>query len=106
MSVPFAFALGVFLPPYVVAVAAGNEIVRQGLSGDLAWAQAAVFTLVACLGVTIPIVVVLAAPSGAEARLASWRTWLEGHWQSVVSVILFVAGAYLVVKGGYELAQA
>ena len=106
MSVVFAFALGAFLPPYVVAMAAGNEIVRQGLSGELAWVQAAVFTVVACLGVTVPIVVVVASPAGAEARLASWRHWLERHWHTVVSVILLVAGAYLLAKGGYELSQS
>ena len=106
MSVPFAFALGVFLPPYVVAVAAGNEIVRQGLSGDAAWPQAILFTLVACLGVITPIVIVVASPSGADARLASWKAWLERHWQTVVVVILLIAGVYLLAKGGYELSQA
>ena len=56
MSTVFAFALGAFLPPYVVALAAGNEIVREGLSGGMAWAQAAVFVVVACIGVVTPIV--------------------------------------------------
>ena len=64
------------------------------------------FVLVACLGVTVPIVVVVASPSGADARLASWRTWLEHHWQTVVSVILLVAGTYLAVKGVVELIRA
>jgi len=106
MSVVPAFALGAFLPPYVLAVAAGNEIVRQGLGGDLAWAQALVFVLVACLGVTVPIAVVVASPSGADARLASWRTWLEHHWQAVVSGILLAAGTYLAVKGVVELIRS
>ncbi len=105
MSVVPAFALGVFLPPYVVAVAAGNEIVRQGLSGDLAWVQAAMFVAVACLGVVTPIVVVVTSPAGADARLASWRRWLERHWQGVASVILVVAGAYLATKGVVELVR-
>ncbi len=104
MSTVFAFALGAFLPPYVLAVAAGNEIVRQGLEGDAAWLEAAVFVVAACIGVTAPIVIVVASPGGAEARLATWRHWLERHWQTVVSVILVVAGVYLVVKGVVELA--
>lgn len=106
MSVVFAFALGAFLPPYVVALAAGNQIVREGLGGGMAWVQAAVFVAVACLGVVTPIVVVVASPSGAEARLATWKAWLERHWQSVVAVIVLVAGVYLLVKGGWELGQA
>ena len=105
MSVVFAFALGVFLPPYVVAAAAGSEIVRQGLGGGLAWFQAVVFVAVACLGVLVPIVVVVASPGGAERRLATWRAWLERHWQTVVGVILVVAGVYLAVKGGVELVR-
>lgn len=106
MSVLFAFALGAFLPPYVVALAAGNEIVRAGLSGGMAWTQAAAFVVFACLGVVTPIVIVVASPSGAEARLATWKTWLERHWQTVVAVILLVAGIYLLIKGGWELSQA
>jgi hypothetical protein len=61
---------------------------------------------VACIGVVTPIVVVVAAPTGADARLASWRAWLEGHRRTVAEVILVVAGAYLLVKGGYELSRA
>jgi hypothetical protein len=106
MSTVFAFGLGVFLPPYVLAVAAGNEIVRQGLSGHLPWAQALVFVLVACIGVITPIVVVVASPGGAEARLATWRAWLERNWQKVVVVLLLVAGTYLAAKGVVELVRA
>jgi hypothetical protein len=106
MSTLFAFALGAFLPPYVVAVAAGNEIVRQRLSGNLAWVQAVVFVLVACLGVVTPIVIVVASPSGADARLASWKGWLERHWQTVVVAIVLVAGVYLAAKGAWEISQA
>jgi threonine/homoserine/homoserine lactone efflux protein len=106
MSTLFAFALGAFLPPYVVAVAAGNEIVRAGLSGGMAWSQAAVFVAFACIGVVTPIVIVVASPSGAEARLAIWKAWLERHWQTVVAVILLVAGVYLVIKGGWEFHEA
>jgi threonine/homoserine/homoserine lactone efflux protein len=106
MSTVFAFALGAFLPPYVVALAAGNEIVREGLSSGMAWAQALVFVVVACIGVVTPIVIVVASPSGAEARLATWKAWLERHWQTVVAVILLVAGIYLVLKGAWELHQA
>lgn len=106
MSTLFAFALGAFLPPYVVAVAAGNEIVRRGLSGNLAWAEAVVFVVVACLGVVTPIVIVVASPSGADARLATWKGWLERHWHTVVVVIVLVAGVYLAAKGIWEISQA
>jgi hypothetical protein len=105
MGIVFAFALGAFLPPYVVAVAAGNEIVREGLTGGIVWAQAVVFVVVACLGVTTPIVVVVASPGSPQRRLASWKAWLERNWQLVASWIVLVAGAYLAVKGGYELTQ-
>ncbi len=56
--------------------------------------------------VVTPIVVVVASPSGADARLATWRGWLERHWQTVVVVLVLVAGTYLVVKGIWEIVQA
>lgn len=105
MGVVFAFCLGAFLPPYVIAVAAGNEIVREGLAGGLAWRQAAVFVVFACIGVATPIVVVVASPSGSQARLAAWKGWLERHWQTVVAILLLVAGLYLAVKGVVELTR-
>jgi len=105
MGVVAAFCLGAFLPPYVVAVAAGNEIVRQGSGGAVAWAEAIVFVLVACIGVTTPIVVVLTSPAGPEVRLAAWRAWLEHHWGTVASCLVLAAGAYLAVKGIRELSQ-
>jgi len=80
--------------------------VREGLSGGMAWTQAIVFVIVACIGVVTPIVIVVASPSGAEARLATWKAWLERHWQTVVAVILLAAGIYLVIKGAWELHQA
>jgi succinate dehydrogenase hydrophobic anchor subunit len=53
-----------------------------------------------------PIVIVVASPSGADARLASWKGWLERHWQTVVVAIVLVAGVYLAVKGAWEISQA
>ncbi len=105
MSTLFAFALGAFLPPYVVAAAAGNQIVRQSLPDQWQWVQGVVFVAVASLGVVTPIVVVAASPGGAEARLATWRRWLERHWTTVVFVLLVAAGAYLVAKGVTELVR-
>lgn len=106
MGIVFAFCLGAFLPPYVVAVAAGNEIVREGLSSGIPWWQAVVFVICASIGVTTPIVIVLLSPGSPEERLASWKSWLEHNWQIVASWIVLVAGVYLAIKGGIELAKA
>lgn len=106
MGIVFAFCLGAFLPPYVVAVAAGNTIVREGLGGGIPWGQAVVFVLCASIGVTTPIVVVLASPGSPGDRLISWKVWLERNWQIVASWIALVAGVYLSIKGGYGLIRA
>lgn len=103
MSVPVGIALGAFLPPYVVAVAAGNVIVRSGQGRTAAIVAVAVFAVLGSIGVILVPGLVIAQPARAEVRLASWRGWLEANWQMVVTILFAVVGAYLLVKGIAEL---
>ncbi|MFZ4519077.1 MAG: GAP family protein [Microthrixaceae bacterium] len=97
-----AFALGAFLPPYVIVVAGANEILRTDTSSTTRAAATAVFVVVGSLGAILPPL----ASTGAQgaARIDRWRSWLLGHWQTVLAWLLVVAGVYLLIKGGVELA--
>ena len=98
-----AFGLGAFLPPYLVAAAIGNEIVRSGLTPTQRLVTVILYVVIGSMGILIPIMVTVVRPARSDAILASWRTWLEVNWQTVLSWMFLAVGAYLVVKGGIEL---
>lgn len=102
MPAAAAFALGAFLPPYVIVVAGANEILRTDTSSTTRAVATAVFVIVGSLGAILPPL----ASTGAQgaARIERWRSWLLGNWQTVLSWLLVAAGVYLAVKGGAELA--
>ena len=103
MSPVVAFALGMFLPPYLVAVAIGNDIVRQNLSTASRVVAMSLYVVVGSIGILIPILVTVLRPSSSDAVLGSWRQWLQVNWQMLMVWLFIGIGAYLVVKGIIEL---
>ena len=102
MSPLVALGFGLFMPPYVIAAAGANSIVRADGHGDSSVVAVLVFTLVASLGVLVPWVLALTSRS-ADRWIASWRTWLLGNWRAVLFWLLLVVGGWLVAKGAAEL---
>lgn len=104
MSPLVAAGFGLFMPPYAIAVAAVNSILQADGSGGGAdvVVPVAVFTVLASLGVIVPVVLAVSS-SASEAILARWRTWLLGHSNEVLFWMLLVIGAYLAAKGAYGL---
>lgn len=98
-----AFGLGLFIPPYVIAVAAGNELVRADLSTGRSVLAVVLFTAIGSLGVLVPILVTVVRPAQSAAVIGSWRRWLELNWRGVVCWLLAAAAVFLVVKGLVEL---
>jgi hypothetical protein len=37
--------------------------------------------------------------------LATWREWLQAHWQVLMTWLLMALGAYLVIKGISEFSH-
>jgi hypothetical protein len=105
MSPVAAFLLGAFLPPYLLAVAVGNDIARRDLSTTQRIVAVVLYVVIGSIGILIPILVTVVQPSRADALLANWRAWLQQHWQAVLVWLLLVIGAYLVAKGLVELAH-
>ena len=105
MSPLVALGFGLFMPPYVLAVAGANNIVQSSQSSGTSSVVLAVvvFTVVASVGVLVPLALAVFS-SRSDEVLARWRTWLMANWPQLM-VWLFVAiGVYLVAKGVYELA--
>lgn len=102
MPVFVALAFGLFMPPYVIAVAAANSVIRADGAGPTSGTAVVVLTVIASLGVLVPWIVAMTVPS-ADRWIATWRTWLLANWTKVLLWLLIVVGAYLVIKGTYEL---
>ena len=103
MSPIAAFALGMFLPPYLIAAAVGNDIVRQDLSTAARIVAMSLYVVVGSLGILIPILVTVIRPQSSDALLASWRSWLEASWPMLLFWLFLGIGVYLVLKGIVEL---
>jgi hypothetical protein len=54
MSPGPAFALGMFLPPYLVAAAVGNDIVRQNLTTTARVVAMSLYVVIGSIGILIP----------------------------------------------------
>jgi hypothetical protein len=98
-----AFGLGLFIPPCVIALAAGNELARADLSAGQSALAVVPFTVIGSLGVLVPILVTVVRPAQSDAVIGSWRRWLELNWRAVVCWLLAAAAVFLVVKGLVEL---
>jgi hypothetical protein len=98
-----AFLLGCFLPPYVIAAAVSNQIIRLDLTTQQRVVAVILFAVVGSLGVLIPIMVTVVRPNRSEAILTSWRAWLQANWHLVLFWMLLGIGIYLAIKGVIEL---
>lgn len=99
LSLAAAFALGAFLPNYVVVVAGVDELVQSGLTAWSLASAAAVFVLLSSLGVAAPLVVLVVRRQDASLIYGRWRIWLVAHGQAVLTAVLLVVALLLVAKG-------
>ena len=104
MSPVLAFALGAFLPNYVLVVAAVTNVLEAGLPRGWAAGLVLAWVLVASLGVAAPLLVVVVRRDGAPVTFARWREWLVTNGSALVLGVLGVVGILLAVKGIVGLA--
>jgi hypothetical protein len=62
-------------------------------------AAAVVFIVATTSGLVATLFFDLLAHSSAEARLGTFRAWLEGHRQAAITLVAGLAGAWLIVRG-------
>lgn len=95
---------GAVMLSYALSLAAVAEILKANVSAAEAALAAIVFAVTSIVTIAAPVVVVLAAPARSNQVLASWRAWLLANSRSVALIALMVIGAFLVVRGAYDLA--
>jgi len=98
-----AFLLGMFLPTYLFAIAAGAHIVGTHPGTAAAVAGMLVFLVVGTSTVYTPIVLAQVAPARSEPVRARLRDWLVRNWRVVGGVLLLVVGVLLIVKAAVAL---
>jgi hypothetical protein len=106
-----AFRLGLVLTvanPKEIAFAVGAGLTIGGAMLGLGEAllAGAVFVLLACLGVAIPVGAVLVGGDRMRPALAETGAWLRRNSSVVVAMVLLVIGAMLVGSGVTGLAAA
>lgn len=87
----------------VMLLSALSRFAQTGASTGTNVAALAVFTLVASLGVLLPLAVYAIFGEKASAILGSWNAWLTANNSTVTMYLLLVLGILLVVKGVLEL---
>jgi cytochrome c biogenesis protein CcdA len=98
-----AFLLGMFLPTYLIAVAAGAHIVGTHPGTAAAVAGMLVFLVIGTSTVSVPIVLAQVAPDRSGPARARLRDWLVRNWRVVGAVLLLVVGGFLIGKAALAL---
>jgi cytochrome c biogenesis protein CcdA len=98
-----AFLLGMFLPTYLIAVAAGAHIVGAHPGTAQAVAGLLLFLAIGTSTVYVPIVLAQVAPARSGPARERLRDWLVRNWRVVGGVVLVVVGAFLVGKAALAL---
>lgn len=109
LSAPRAAAMGVLLsgvnPKNLVLIAAAATSIA-GSTDDAAArvAALAVFTIIACAGVALPVAATLLAGERASRGLSAVREWMLRHHIAITTVIVLLIAAKLAVDAIASLA--
>ena len=98
-----AFLLGMFLPTYVIAVAAAAHIVGTHPGNAAAVGAMLVFLVVGTSTVYVPILLAQVAPKRSGPARTRLRDWLVRNWHLVGAVLLLIVGVFLIGKALVEL---
>jgi threonine/homoserine/homoserine lactone efflux protein len=99
MSAILAFALGAFLPTYIVVAAAISQLLSSGLSDGWLVVVAAAWVILASAGVAAPLAVLIIRRDDAPLTYQRWRSWIELHSRAVLFSVGGIVCIVLAVKG-------
>jgi hypothetical protein len=99
MSAIAAFALGAFLPTYIVVVGAVSEMLDSGLRQGRLAMVATGWVLLASAGVAAPLAVIVRHPDQAPDTYERWRTWIVAHSRAVLFAVGGLVCGVLIGKG-------
>lgn len=103
MPVLLAFALGAFLPNYIVVVAAAGQVLQLNQSNAVLIGLGVTFVLLASAGVAAPLGVRVIRGRESAKTYANWRTWLIEHSRGVTYATGGIVAVVLVSKGAIGL---
>jgi threonine/homoserine/homoserine lactone efflux protein len=98
-----AFLLGLLLPTYVIAIAAGAHIVGVHPGTASAVAGMLLFIVVGTSTVYTPIMLAQFAPERSRPARMRLRDWLVREWRGVGAALLLFVGALLIAKAAVAL---
>jgi hypothetical protein len=98
-SFGIAFALNVRPKGVLLAIAAGLALRVNDLSLGESAIAIAIYTLVGCSTVAVPIIVTLAAPERMEPRLVSAKEWVSRNSGVITAIILVMIGVVIIGIG-------
>lgn len=98
-----AFLLGLVLPTYVIAIAAGAHIVGTHPGTAAAVGAMLLFLVVGTSTVYTPIVLAQVMPERSGPARARLRDWLVHDWRKIAAVLVLVVGALLIAKAAVAL---
>jgi threonine/homoserine/homoserine lactone efflux protein len=87
--------------PKNLGLLAGACIVlaQSGLTGAPTWIALAIFVVVACISIIVPVLYYFIAGASAVQTLTGWKNWLAANNNTVMIVVLLIMGAKLVGAG-------
>ena len=95
-----AFAAGLLVfTPSITFIAAVQAIATARASLELSVLALAIVVVLNVLLVWLPILAHLAAPDWTSRTLTAFNGWLRAHGQTVLAIVLVIAGAVLTVNG-------
>ncbi len=83
----------------LLAIAAAGVIVDSGIRRAQQAGAYLAFSLLASMGVAIPLVVYLSMGQRAPSVLARFKSWMAKHSAKIMAVVLGLLGAVLLVQG-------
>ncbi|MGO4103755.1 GAP family protein [Leifsonia sp. YAF41] len=97
----FGLAIGLNLRPkaLLLSAAVGVSITADNLNVASGSIVILIYTLVASVTVSIPVILTLASPTRMEPRLIQIRSWLERNNRTVSIVIMLVIGVVIFSNG-------
>jgi Sap, sulfolipid-1-addressing protein len=98
-SFGLAFALNFRPKGLLLAIAAGLALRADDLSLGESAIAIAIYTLVGCSTVAVPIIVTLAAPKRMEPRLVSAKEWISRNHGVITAIILVMIGVVIIGTG-------
>lgn len=82
-----------------LTIAAAAAIAQAGISGAGQAGALTVFVAIGSAGVVLPLVVYYSMKKKAVEILDSWKDWLAGNNETVMTVLFLVLGTVLIGKG-------